>query len=122
MKTLLFAILLSATFVVAQDAKPAAAAQDNSQHTKDQVTIQGCVTRLNGDYVLVRQDPGVTYELQASRKIRFHSYLGQRIAVTGTESPSLSTSSDSIARMGSASPVTITVSSIKPIDRECPLR
>jgi hypothetical protein len=122
MKITLVAVLLSAGFVLAQDAKPAAATPDNSQHTKGQVTVQGCVTRSNGDYILIKQDPGVTYELQASGKIKFHSYLGQRVEVTGKESPSMSTSSDALARTGSPSPVTITVSAIKTIDKECPAR
>jgi hypothetical protein len=77
---------------------------------------------MNGDYVLIKQDPGDTYELQASRKLKLHAYLGQRVEVTGKESPSLSTSSDAMTRAGSASPVTITVSSIKTIDKECPAR
>jgi hypothetical protein len=120
MKALLFAVLMSATFVFAQD-KPANTA-DNSNPSKGQVTIQGCVTRSNGDYVLVKQDPGASYELQANRKIKLHSYLGQRVEVTGVESPSMSTSSDSMNRIGSPSPVTITISSIKTVDKECPLR
>jgi hypothetical protein len=120
MRTLIFAVLLSATFVLAQD-KPANA-QDNSKQTKGQVTVQGCVTRSSGDYILVKQDPGVSYELQGNGKIKLHSYLGQRVEVTGQESPSMSTSSDSMNRTGSPSPVTITVTSIKTIDKECPLR
>jgi hypothetical protein len=121
MKTVLIAFLLSTAFVMAQD-KPATPSPDNSAAPKGQVTVQGCVTRQNGDYVLIKQDPGNTYELQAHGKLKLHSYLGQRVEVTGKESPSLSTSSDAIARMGSASPVTITVSSIRAIDKECPLR
>jgi len=121
MRTLQFVVLLSAGFALAQDAKPVAA-PDSAGHTKGQVTIQGCVTRSNGDYVLVKQDPGVTYELQGSGKVKIHSYLGQRVEVTGKESPSMSTSSDAMNRVGSASPVTITVISIRAIDKECPLR
>jgi type 1 fimbria pilin len=120
MKIMLLAVLLSASFVLAQDAKPAPATPDNSDHSKGQVTLQGCVTRANGDWVLVKQDPGVTYELQASGKIKFHTYLGQRVEVTGKESASLSTSSDAASR--NSSPVTITVSAIKTLDKECPAR
>jgi hypothetical protein len=116
MRLLVFTLLISASFVAAQD-KPAT---DNSKPAKNQVTIQGCVSRSNGDYILMKQDPGVTYELQSSGKIKLHSYMGQRVEVTGQESPSMSTSSDAMNRIGSASPVTITVSSIKTIDKECP--
>jgi hypothetical protein len=118
MKTLLFAVLLSATFVVAQDNK--ATAQDNSSQSKNQITVEGCVTRANGDYVLIKQDPGITYELQASGKVKLHSYLGQRVEITGQKSSSLPTSTDAESR--AASPLTIIVSSIKTIDKECPAR
>ena len=42
----------------------------------------------------------MTYELQATGKIKLRRYLGQRVEVTGTESPSMSTSSDTSARIG----------------------
>jgi len=67
--------------------------------------------------VLIKQDPGVTYELQATRKTKLSRYLGQRVEITGTQSPSLSTTSDA-AR--APAPVTLTVASIKTIDKECP--
>jgi len=98
-------MLLSASFLLAQD-------------SKGPVTVQGCVSRSSGDYILTKQDPGVTYELQASGKTKLKQYLGQQVEVTGTESPSLSTSSDTSRR--SASPVTLTITSIKTIAKECP--
>ena len=112
MKLMVVVVLaLCACFALAEDAKP----------SKDgPVTIQGCVTRQNGDYVLIRQDPAVSYELQATRKIKLHTYLGQRVEITGQESPSLSTSTDSMSRP--ASPVTISVSSIKTLEKECGAR
>jgi hypothetical protein len=116
MRLLLIAVLLSATSTWAQD-KPADAS-NNSKTAKGQVTLQGCVTRLNGDYILLKQDPGVSYELQAGSKIKLHSFLGQQVEVTGQKSASLSNSSDAESR--SASPVTITVTSIKTISAECP--
>lgn len=120
MKVLLFALLLSASFAAAQDSK--VAPPDNSKHDKDQITIQGCVSRSSGDYILMKQEPAISYELQATGKIRLHNYLGQRVEVTGEQSPTMSSSSDALNKTGSASPVTITVSSIKTIDKECPLR
>ncbi len=113
-------LLLSASFAVAQN--PNASPADNSKHDKGEITIQGCVTRFSGDYVLMKQDPGVSYELLATGKIKLKDYLGQRVEVTGEQSPTLSSSSDAMNRVGSASPVTITIRSIKTLDRECPLR
>lgn len=118
MRPLLFAVLLAAGFALAQDNKPA----DNSKHSKDQVKVQGCVGRSSGNYVLIKQDPAVTYELQATGKTRFRHYLGQRVEVTGEEGPTLSTSSDALNKTGSASSVTITVSSIRTIATECTVR
>jgi len=117
MKVLLFALLLSTSFALGQEA--ASPAPTKSKAAKGEVTLQGCVSRFSGDYILVKQNPAITYELQGSRKIKLRAYMGQRVEVTGDESPSMSTSSDSMTKVGSASPVTITVSSIRTISKEC---
>jgi hypothetical protein len=117
MRPLAFALLFFTSFALAQN-NPAATT-DNS---KGSVTVQGCVTRSNGDYILIKQDPGTSYELQSTGKIKLKNYLGQRVEVSGEQSPSLSNSSDAMNRMGSASPVTITIRSIKTVDKECPSR
>ena len=118
MKTLWFALLLSSSFLLAQN-NSGAASQRNSTNSKGQVTIQGCVSRSSGDYILMKQDPGVSYELQATGKTKLRKYLGQQVEVTGTESPSMSTSSDAINRVGSAAPITLTLTSIRTIDKDC---
>jgi hypothetical protein len=116
----LFALLLSGSFLLTQDTS--ANSQPKSKAPKDEVTVQGCVGRFSGDYVLTKQDPAVTYELQATGKTRLKHYLGQRVEVTGMEGPTLSSSSDSLNKTGSASSVTLTVTSIKTIDKECTAR
>jgi hypothetical protein len=120
MKMLFAILLLSASVAFAQDSTASGSA--DAKRDKDQITMQGCVSRSGGDYILVKQDPAVSYELQATGKIRLHDHLGQRVEVTGEKSPTMSSSSDAMNRVGSASPVTITVRSIKMIDKECPLR
>jgi hypothetical protein len=67
----------------------------------------------------MQQDPGVTYELQATGKTKLRNYLGRQVEVTGVESPSLSTSSDALTRTGSPSPVTLIITSIKTLEKEC---
>jgi len=119
MRNLWFALLLSGSFLLAQDSSPKTMSQHKSKESRGQVTLQGCVSRFSGDYVLMKQDPAVTYELQATGKTKLRQYLGQRVEVTGTESPSLSTSSDALTKTGSASPVTLTITSIKTIAKEC---
>ena len=44
----------------------------------------------------------MTYELQATGKIKLRHYLGQRVEAIGSESPTMSTSSDAMEKVGSA--------------------
>ena len=120
MRHLWLAVLLSASFLVAQDNNPNAPSQQ-SKGSKDEITLQGCVARRTGDYILEKQNPVGTYILQATGKIKIGPYLGQRVEVTGTESPSLSTSSDALSRLGSPSPVTLRITSIRTVDKQCPV-
>jgi hypothetical protein len=120
MKSLILALLFSASFVVAQD-NPSTESQ-KSAPDKNSITVQGCISRLSGDYILMKQDPAVTYELQATGKIRLRNYLGQRVEVTGVQFPTLSTSSDILTKTGSAAPLTINIKSIKTISKECTSR
>jgi hypothetical protein len=119
MRKMCFVLLLSGSFLVAQDSNSSAMSQGNSKDSKGQVTIQGCVDRSGGDFVLIKQDPAITYQLHATGKTKLSRYMGQRVEITGTKSPTTSTSSDALER-GSASPVTLNINSIKTIDKECP--
>jgi hypothetical protein len=122
MRTLWCAVLVSSSFVLAQDNNPGNMSQQHSKDSKGQVTVEGCVGRASGDYILTRTDPAVTYELQATGKTKLRHYLGQQVEVTGKEAPSLSTSSDAITRSGSPTSVTLTITSIKTIAKECSSR
>jgi hypothetical protein len=119
MKNILAVLLLLSSLLLAQESNPSATSQPKSKDAKGQVTIQGCVGKFSGDYILTKQDPGITYELQATGKTKLRHYLGQRVEVTGTEAPSMSTSSDALTKTGSASSVTLTITSIKTISQEC---
>jgi hypothetical protein len=118
-KTWLALLLFSGSFLLAQDSNSNPMSRNNSKDSNGQVTVRGCVDRSSGDYVLIKQDPAMTYELHATGKTKLRQYLGQRVEVTGTQSPSLSTSSDAMAKMGSAASTTLTISSIRTIDKEC---
>lgn len=119
MKKLGFVLLLSGGILLAQDSTAAKDSQHKTKASKDEITIQGCVGRSSGDYVLTKQNPAMTYELQATGKTRLRNYMGQRVEVTGTEGPTMSSSSDALNKTGSASPVTLTITSIKTIDKQC---
>jgi len=122
MRKLWVALLLSSSFLLAQDSGPSNPSQDNSKNSNGQVTVRGCVSRSSGDYILSQEDPAMTYELQATGKTKLGPYLGQQVEVTGRKSPSLSTSSDALAKMGSPAPTTLTVTSIKTIAKQCTVR
>jgi hypothetical protein len=119
MKNIWAVLLILSSSLLAQESNPSAAGQPKSKDAKGQVTVQGCVGKFSGDYVLTKQDPANTYQLQATGKIKLRHYLGQRVEVIGSEAPSMSTSSDALNKTGSASPVTITITSIKTISQEC---
>jgi hypothetical protein len=114
-------LLLSGRLLLAQDSHPATS-DLATKDSKGQATLQGCVSRSSGDYTLIKQNPAMTYELQGSRKIKLRHYLGQRVEVTGSESPTMSSSSDAMNRTGSAAPVTLTITSIRTIDKDCRIR
>jgi len=118
-QTVLLVLLVSASIIAAQDKNPPkGASSDNSRPSRGQITVEGCVSRSNGDYTLVKPDPAMTYELQPTGKTKLSRYLGQQVQVTGTTSPSLRTSSDSLEGRAPSS-VTLTVTSIKTIANEC---
>jgi len=112
MRTLCVLLLLSGGLLLAQDN---AAKTDLPADSKGQITVTGCVSRSNGDHILMKQD--MTYQLQPAGKIRLKDYLGHRVEITGNTSPTLSTSSDTTTR--SASSQTLNIRSIKTLDKEC---
>src|SRR5580700_9976426 len=122
MRTLLCALLLAGSLLLAQDSAPANTNQQGGKDSKGAVTVRGCVSRSSGDYILMKQDPAVTYELQGTHRIRLRNYLGQRVEVTGSESSTLASSSDALNKVGSAAPVTLTITSIKTLDKDCSAR
>jgi hypothetical protein len=122
MRTLLCALLLSGSLLLAQDSAPANTNQQDGKDSKGEVTVRGCVSRSSGDYILMKQDPAVTYELQGTHKIRLRNYLGQQVEVSGNESSTMASSSDALNKVGSAAPVTLTITSIKTLDKECSAR
>jgi hypothetical protein len=117
MKPFVVVTLFLSVALLAQDTKPS-----DKHNRKDEITIQGCVSRSNGDYILMKQDPGITYQLQATGKTRLKNYLGQRVEVTAFESPTLSSSSDAMNKIGSAAPETLTITSIRMLDKNCSAR
>lgn len=121
-KVLFITLLLSGGLLFGQNSTATNNDQRTAQNVPDshgKVTVTGCVSMFSGDYTLIKDNPSITYELQANGNIRLHDYLGQRVQVTGRQQESLSTSSDAMDREGSPSPLTIKISSIKTLDKDC---
>jgi hypothetical protein len=118
-RLIVVALLLSAGMVLAQDGNSDNSAKQANRPSKDQVTMRGCVSMSSGDYILMKTDPDVSYELQATGKTHLRHYLGRQVEVTAHEEPTLSSSSDALNKVGSAAPLTLTIISIKVIDRHC---
>jgi hypothetical protein len=98
----------------------AEANRDQSQQSPKEkqrtVTVQGCVSRASGDFTLIQPDSSNTYVLRPSGRVKLDPYLGQQVEVTGSETPSMGTSSN---RGRPAAPITIAVDSIKMISKQC---
>ena len=120
-KALIPVILLCAALSFSQfssQTQATGADRQTAKNTEDEITVRGCVSRSHKHFVLIQSDVGNTYQLEGNKKLQLGSYLGQEVEVSGPESPSLRTSSD-FGAGGSASPVTITVHSIKSIHPRC---
>jgi hypothetical protein len=121
--TIVCTLLYAAVSLTAQRAsqdQASGASQGHSKKAKEEVTLRGCVARFSTDYILIQPDVGHSYELEGSRKQKLGPYLGQEVEVTGVEFPSMSNSSDAgFGRLGSPSPVTISVHSIKTLAKRC---
>lgn len=122
LKSMMFMLVLCASVCLAAQTNANQAAnsdQAKSQKHKDEITVRGCISKQNGDYILMQADPGNTYQLERSRKMRLAPYLGREVEITGTEYPSMATSSDYLARSGVASPVTLRIHTIKTLANRC---
>lgn len=71
----LVVLLFSGSFLLAQDSNSSAMSPENSNNSKGQVTVQGCVGRASGDFILTQQNPAMTYELQATGRTKLGQYL-----------------------------------------------
>jgi hypothetical protein len=113
-RTIVFAMLFAGGCLMAL------ANQDQTQQLPKQkpghVTVQECVSRSSGDFTLMQSDPANAYVLRPTGKLKLDPYLGQQVEVTGSETPTSSTSSNYRRRPDSA--VTIAVESIKTLSRQ----
>ena len=74
----LLAVLFAISSLMAQSG-PGQSSGANKRHSKNpEVTVQGCLGVVKGDYVLMQTDPGNTYELEESHKIKLDPHLGDK--------------------------------------------
>ncbi|HTA23876.1 MAG TPA: hypothetical protein VK763_10105 [Terriglobales bacterium] len=115
-------LLICASFAITQQAtqdQSGSASRSSADQNNGRVTMRGCLGKFGEDYTLTRRNAEETYELQASKGIKLSKYLGQQVEVTGTKGPSMGTTAPNEAVTGSASPITITVTSVKTIEQKC---
>jgi len=103
-------VLLCAVVAFGQDG------QQTSDENKGEVTVTGCVSRLNTSFILMQSEPSQSFKLEEGKKVKLEQYLGKEVEVTGEESHSLSSSSPSAT---TASPLTLTIHSIKVVHKRC---
>jgi len=121
MKQSLCVLMLLFSFLPAQESSSSSPSQHNPETSNGEITMQGCVGKSSGDFILLKADVGMSYQLHATGKIRLKHYLGQQVEVTGKESPSLSTSFSTSGRINSSS-AALTITSIKTIEKQCSAR
>lgn len=89
-KLMAFALALCASISLAAQTtspNPAAGPDQKSKKRKDEVTVTGCISKQNSNYILMQPDPGNTYQLEKSRKMHLATYLGREVEITGSEYP-----------------------------------
>jgi hypothetical protein len=95
---------------------------DTGKRTKDDKgdELRGCITQVNGDYMLTSVG-GHRYVLQGDQHL-IGKHLGQAVEVNGgkwRETGTTATTSPTESTDGSASPRSVTVKSITPIEGKC---
>jgi len=114
-------LLICASFAIAQQAQGQSGSTSPSSSGKEdgQVTNARLSWKVRRRLHVIPAQCAQTYELQGGKEIKLGKYLGQQVEVTGAKRPSMGTTAPSEAGTGSASPVTITVTSIKTAEQKC---
>ena len=90
--------------------------QQSPKKHKTQVTVTGCVSRLNSGFILMEAREGHSYELHETKGVKLSPYLGQEVEVIGVETIAMPSSAP---RASTANPVNIVVHSIKSTHKRC---
>ena len=117
-KRLVFLALLCCAMAFGQSAGqgPSSAPQQAPKEGNDEITVTGCVSKLNTNFILMQSDPGHSYKLQESNRLDLRQYLGKEVEITGVELPSVSTT---LSTESHATPLTLRIESIKAIHKKC---
>jgi hypothetical protein len=88
----------------------------SSGENKGDVTVTGCVSRLNTSFILMQSEPAQSFKLEGNKKVKLEQYLGKEVEITGEESHSMSSSSPSAS---TSNPLTLVIHSIKIVQKRC---
>jgi len=109
----------SSEISVAEPADQVEPSKEDRQGSKktDLITVTGCVSRLNSNFILEESARSHSYQLQGGEQLKLENYLGKEVEVSGTETTPMTTSSP---RASTANPVALDIHSIKLLQPRCP--
>ncbi|HTW58452.1 MAG TPA: hypothetical protein VMD99_09985 [Terriglobales bacterium] len=115
---LLISVLLLGVCWAAAESMPAAKASGKTEaSTGSQTTVLGCLSSSDGKYMLT-DSQGKMYDLTGDTSI-LAEHIGHEVKITGTESTSENTPSNSGATSNHSNAETLEVSSVKHISKTC---
>jgi hypothetical protein len=115
------ALLLSAAWIQAQQYPEKGSSQSSSTKSNSAATIQGCLQRSEGNFMLT-DAAGTTYQIEGDTS-KLTEHIGHEVQITGTKSTSSSASASGSPESGSKSSAsqqqTIQVQDVKHISATC---
>ena len=119
--TLVFALLLSAAWLQAQQYPQTGSSQSGSSTSEQASTVQGCLQGSNGNFTLT-DSAGTTYQIQGDTS-KLTEHVGHEVRITGTTSTSSSASGSTPGQTGSTTSTpqqpTIQLQDVKHISKTC---
>ena len=113
-------LLLGVSWAAAQDTPAQTGQKDDATATStgSQTTVQGCLSGSDGKYMLTSDD-GKTFDLTGDTS-KLAEHVGHEVKITGTQTTSGSTTSDSSGAMSNqSSGASLEVSSMKHVSKTC---
>jgi Protein of unknown function (DUF5818) len=116
---LLSIVLLSASWVIAQESStqtsPSSSGQTNSTTASGETTVQGCLSGSDGNYMVTDKN-GMSYQLTGDTA-KLSQHVGHEVRVTGTKGSS--TATGAAGSQSNNASQTLNITSMKHISKTC---